>query len=337
MNLAVFERKSDPLSQRYYRQNVIKELLTLGVKVMTFSEKETISAEAELVWDTGLTGYTGPHPIFKRNTKPLVATIHGAASYYLSWQDIYPTHLKALKGYFRKSKIMFDWRWFRSKLAMAITVSEFAMQQVCDVYKLPKNMISSIYHGVDHTIFNINGDRINSKRPYFLQVAQTPYGNRKNVDRILAAYSKLPIDIRPDIVMILAGYRGNNVDINGVRIITETKAHSELAMWYRGALGFVFPSIHETFGLPILEAMSCGCPVITSNVTACPEIADGAALLVDPKSVDDISRAMLRIIEDKNLREVLCKKGLDRARQFSWSISTKKHLEIFEKILSRKM
>jgi glycosyltransferase involved in cell wall biosynthesis len=84
----------------------------------------------------------------------------------------------------------------------------------------------------------------------------------------------------------------------------------------------VFPSLYEGFGLPLLEAMACGIPVVTGNITAMPEVAGGAALLVDPTSVEQIAAAMTQIVSDASLRRELREKGLARAAQFSWAITT---------------
>jgi glycosyltransferase involved in cell wall biosynthesis len=83
-----------------------------------------------------------------------------------------------------------------------------------------------------------------------------------------------------------------------VEVIDRLVGAPELAAFYRSAIGFVFPSLRETFGMPMLEAMSCGCPVITSTETACPEIAAQAALMVNPRSVDEIHSALNRLIAD---------------------------------------
>jgi glycosyltransferase involved in cell wall biosynthesis len=88
--------------------------------------------------------------------------------------------------------------------------------------------------------------------------------------------------------------------------------------------------------MPILEAMACGCPVITSNSSACAEIAQDAALLVNPYSVDEIAKAMGMIVEDASLRETLRKKGIERASFFSWQKCAKEHLKVFEKVLRKK-
>ncbi|WP_445707531.1 glycosyltransferase [Desulfofundulus thermocisternus] len=89
--------------------------------------------------------------------------------------------------------------------------------------------------------------------------------------------------------------------------------------------------------MPIIEAMASGCPVITSNVTSCPEVAGDAAILVDPRSTDAIAEAMHRIIKDQRLRQQLREKGLKRAAQFTWRRSAEKHLKVFEKALRKKV
>ena len=94
---------------------------------------------------------------------------------------------------------------------------------------------------------------------------------------------------------------------------------ARLASLYRGAMALVFASLYEGFGLPVLEAMACGTPVLTSNTTALPEVAGDAALLVDPTSVEQIAEAMKRIVSDTPLRQLLREKGLTRTAQFSWA------------------
>jgi glycosyltransferase involved in cell wall biosynthesis len=96
----------------------------------------------------------------------------------------------------------------------------------------------------------------------------------------------------------------------------------KLPSLYRGAEALVFPSLYEGFGLPLLEAMACGTPVVTANTTALPEVAGRAALLVDPTSVEQIAEAMKRIVSDTSLRQQLREKGLARAAQFSWDSTT---------------
>ena len=102
--------------------------------------------------------------------------------------------------------------------------------------------------------------------------------------------------------------------VDFVGIVPEPK----LPSLYRGAEALVFPSLYEGFGLPVLEAMACGTPVVTANVTALPEVTGDAALLVDPTSVEQIAEAIVQIVSDTKLRQQLRDKGLKQAAQFSW-------------------
>jgi glycosyltransferase involved in cell wall biosynthesis len=106
----------------------------------------------------------------------------------------------------------------------------------------------------------------------------------------------------------------------------------DLSTLYSGASLFVFPSYHEGFGFPVLEAMSCGTPVVTSNASSLPEIAGNAALLVDPNRVDDLSQAMLRGLSDGQLRQEMRQKGFARAELFSWENTARQTLEVYKKV-----
>jgi len=103
---------------------------------------------------------------------------------------------------------------------------------------------------------------------------------------------------------------------------------AQLPSLYRSAQALVFASLYEGFGLPVLEAMACGTPVVTSNTSALPEVAGGAALLVDPTSVEQIAEAMKRIVCDSTLRQQLREKGLTRAAKFSWASTADKVQEL---------
>jgi glycosyltransferase involved in cell wall biosynthesis len=100
--------------------------------------------------------------------------------------------------------------------------------------------------------------------------------------------------------------------------LTGRVADELLPTLYSGALAFVYPSLYEGFGLPPLEAMACGTPVLTSNVTSLPEVVGDAGLLVDPYNVEAIAHGIRRLVEDSALREELKRKGLERAKQFTW-------------------
>ncbi|MGH9384693.1 MAG: glycosyltransferase family 4 protein, partial [Vicinamibacterales bacterium] len=112
-------------------------------------------------------------------------------------------------------------------------------------------------------------------------------------------------------------------------------ANADLPVWYRAAGVFVYPSSFEGFGLPPLEAMACGTPVVTSNVSSLPEIAGNAALLVDPYDPDAIAAGIQRAVTDESLRADLVARGLARARTFSWAQSVAEIHRIYMEVLSR--
>ena len=103
----------------------------------------------------------------------------------------------------------------------------------------------------------------------------------------------------------------------------------DLASFYNAADLFIYPSLYEVFGLPVLEAMACGTPVIVSNVSSIPEVAGEAAILVNPYNVDEITQALYRVLTDNGLRDKLVTKGLERAKNFSWLRTAQETLSLY--------
>ncbi len=124
--------------------------------------------------------------------------------------------------------------------------------------------------------------------------------------------------------------------LNGDVRFVESPRDEDLADLYRGAEGFVFPSLYEGFGLPPLEAMACGVPVLTSNVCALPEVVGDAAVLVDPTDVEGIAEGIRRLTEDGALRDTLRRKGLERARQFSWDKTARRTWAVLQSAAAAK-
>jgi glycosyltransferase involved in cell wall biosynthesis len=111
----------------------------------------------------------------------------------------------------------------------------------------------------------------------------------------------------------------------------------DLPALYNGADLFCFPSLYEGFGLPVLEAMACGTPVVTANSSSLPEVAGEAALLVDPYIVTELAAAMRRVLEDPALAEDLRQKGLERVKQFTWEKTARETIAVYEKVLGEKL
>jgi glycosyltransferase involved in cell wall biosynthesis len=111
--------------------------------------------------------------------------------------------------------------------------------------------------------------------------------------------------------------------------------HQDLPVLYSGADIFVYPSLYEGFGLPVLEAMACGTPVICSNVSSLPEIAGDAAILVDPHHVEELSQAIYCLLMDAAKKEELREKGLKRAQMFSWEKTASKTLEVYQEVYGK--
>ena len=153
---------------------------------------------------------------------------------------------------------------------------------------------------------------------------------RKNLTKLVAAHNRLPK--APPLVLV--GPKGWAEAPNSDRVIQLGEVDKPTLMaLYQKAQAFVFPSHSEGFGLPILEAFAAGTPVLTSNKSACAEVASDAAVLVDPNSVADITKGISRLIDDRRLREHLSDAGLDRAVGFSWQATTSSYVEVFKSLL----
>jgi glycosyltransferase involved in cell wall biosynthesis len=149
---------------------------------------------------------------------------------------------------------------------------------------------------------------------------------RKNVERLIEAYEMLSEDVRHATKLILIANGSPEQqeefkklirhDPNIIHLLNVSNA--DLALLLNRSVGMLFVSFHEGFGIPILEAMNCGCPVLTSNVSSMPEIAADAAMLVDPYDTQAIRDAMFRLATESTLRDLLREKGLQRAKEFSW-------------------
>ena len=167
---------------------------------------------------------------------------------------------------------------------------------------------------------------------------------RKNLGRVVEGFARLASAAgMGDVQLVLAGKRGwlyedllaqiGRVGLEGRVLFPGYVDDADLAALYSAALGYVFPSLYEGFGIPVLEAQACGVPVMTSNNSSLPEVAGDAALLVDPSDVDAIAEAMLRLATDETLRAELVERGYRNVKRFSWEKCARETLDVLESVV----
>ena len=228
-----------------------------------------------------------------------------------------------------------SWKILARRASAIITVSEFSRQRLKHHLNLPDEKIHVIYNGVGEPFEPQSAGRVEAvkekygiKKPYFLFVGTLE--PRKNLNFLLKAWEQLNLKTHE---LFLAGAEGLVFSsVSHAKSVT-CVLDEDLPALYSGAAAFVYPSLYEGFGLPVLEAMACETPVITSNTTAFPEIFGDAALLIDPAKPEDITRAMQEIIENNSLANTLRERGMKKARELSWEKSTVKTETIFEGIV----
>ena len=169
--------------------------------------------------------------------------------------------------------------------------------------------------------------RFNTGDIYLLSVCSLE--PRKNIPRLLEAFSKISnIEEYKELKLILVGRKawGNNIintkieqlNLEKKVVITDYVSDEDLLYLYNGAYCFIYPSLYEGFGLPVLEAMACGIPVVTSNNSSIPEVAGDAAILIDPTNEDEIATGICKVLGDTVLREKMISSGYSRVNEFSW-------------------
>lgn len=230
-----------------------------------------------------------------------------------------------------------------SSAAAVITVSEAARADVVEYLDLAPERVAVVPNGVDplfHTI-DRNGEAARSvvaryRLPPDFVLTVGAIEPRKNLPRILDALRQLR-DRGPTagITLVHAGPEGwlaDDVSRGAARFLGYVPA-ADLRVLYNLARALVYPSLWEGFGLPVIEAMACGCPVVTSTVSALPDVAGGAAVLVNPESVEDIAAAIERLWLDDAWRRKYATAGLARARCFTWERCARETLAVYEQAL----
>lgn len=222
-----------------------------------------------------------------------------------------------------------------------ITGSEFTKQEILERLDFEEDKIKVIYHGVDHDLFKVYEDReVSYELPKKFIFSVGSIEPRKNLIGLLKAYEILDESLKKEYKLVLAGFKGwENKEIMDIINNNKENIHYlgyvsdiELVKTYNLASLFVYPSFYEGFGLPPLESMACGTPVITSNLSSIPEVCGDAVLYADPHNIEDIAKKIKVLINDENLQQELIRKGLSRVKRFTWEKSAQEHIEIIEEL-----
>jgi len=228
-----------------------------------------------------------------------------------------------------------------------IAVSKNTKSEILNYFSIPQKKIEIIYEGVEKRYKKKNNpsflDKIRQK--YNLNRTFIFYSGsispRKNLFRLIKAFEK--IQEKTNCELVIAGNKmwNNKKEMEIIRKNSKIKIlgfvpEEDLVALYNLAEVYVYPSLYEGFGLPILEAQACGCPVITSNVSSMPEVAGKGAVLVNPHSVNEIADAMEKVLKDKKLRDKLIKEGYKNVKRFSWEKCARETLKLCEEVYNEK-
>jgi glycosyltransferase involved in cell wall biosynthesis len=302
-----------------YINGLLRELRRrddVGVTTLTFGRGDRLSTLArDAVWYPFALGrfsnadvlhcptYRGP----VRSSRPLVVTVHDIAvlrhpATFNRWTRTYSPHVvpRVLRAARR-----------------VIAVSQFTRRELIELLGLPREKIRVVPNAVAE---EFTQDGPSADGDYVLTVGTLE--PRKNLRRLVDAARRSDVELR---VVGARGWGAVDVGGNGVRWLGEV-SDVELARLYRGALCVAYPSLYEGFGIPVLEAMACGAPVVTSRGSAMEEVADGAAVLVDPHDPAEIAAGIERAAAE---RDQFVARGLERVRRFRWDAVAAQTVDVY--------
>ncbi|OGD86950.1 hypothetical protein A2Z23_01670 [Candidatus Curtissbacteria bacterium RBG_16_39_7] len=253
-----------------------------------------------------------------------VTTVHDLAP--LKFPDQH--HPKIVEVHKRRLELV------KKEVDRIIAVSANTKKDLIEILRIPERKIVVIYEAPSDSFKPQREEEIgkvknkfNIKKDYILTVATQ--GSRKNPAKLFEAYDLIKKDFDLELVVVGETAKGEREDI----IRTGFLEDNDLAVLYSGAKVFAYPSIYEGFGLPVVEAMACGAPVVCSNISSLPEVGGDAAIYVDPNSSEDIASGVKKALRlSKADHEVTRKKSLDQAKKFSWDKTARETLKVYEEV-----
>ena len=246
------------------------------------------------------------------------------------------------KEFHPKERIEYFQKYFFENIKksdLIITGSEFIKKEILNHIDIDKSKVKVVYHGIDHNVFKKYDEidlSINLPKNFLLCVGSLE--PRKNLYRLLKSYELLPKYIKEEYKLVLVGFSGwENSEI--LEIINKNKnyihylgyvTNEELAMIYNLAKIFIYPSLYEGFGLPPIEAMACGVPVITSENSPMQEVCKDYATYINPYEIDDIVSKLKFLIENEKYRSDKSTDAIQHVQSFTWEKSATEHSKIFK-------
>lgn len=269
-------------------------------------------------------------PIFYKNK---IVVIHDCAyDRFKEFNNVFS------KNYFKL--MYYGAKYFSKKI---ITVSNFSKKELINLYKINSEKIVVIYEGIpkiqkiNYDFIQKTLDNLKINKHYFLYIGN--WRPRKNLLGLIRAFKIFSQKIKSDWLLVIGGKKDKRFldlekevkknQLEGKVILTDFLTREEIAALYKKTVALTFPSFYEGFGLPVLEAQSLGIPVLTSNISALPEVAGEGALYVNPYNIKEIAQGMEKIAFDENLRKELIQKGFENIKRFSWEKSAKQILDLF--------
>lgn len=305
---------------------------TVGSLISPFSLHKNLKDNLDIFHATD-------HMIPKIKDIPLIATIHDAIMFqHPQWHSF---RFGRIKKIIRKQSFRWPDRY--------ITISKAMVAEIVEFGGIDPDKIDVIYHGVAPEWFDTATDEVKDeiRKKYhlpkkFILFAST-LQEKKNLPRLVQAYLQLSNELQNEFPLIIVGRSGwgNEASAAAVDLITSQGkglwlnyvSYDDLRVIFQCAEVYVHPSLHEGFGLTILEAFASQTPVITSNVAALPEISGGAAMLIDPLSIEEIKQTLHKILSNDSLKNEYINKGSERAKEFSWDTCANETIKVYHSAL----
>ncbi len=266
-----------------------------------------------------------------------ILTIHDLIRFYIL-KDLYDRPPPKESFYLMLDRLAFK------KAKHIIAISENTKKDIIKYLKIPEQKITVIYQGVDHELYYPRRGEHFPDLEYVLFVgSEEP---RKNLATVMKALSILKKDKAfSNLKLVKVGHpRSERYRQSTLKVITDLGLYKdvsftgfisdeEVVLYYSNARCLLLPSLYEGFGFPPLEAMACGCPVVTSNTSSLPEVVGEASIMVNPYDTDSLAQAMREVLTNSKLRDNMVRKGLEQSKKFSWEKAAEQTQEVYKKLV----